>query len=184
MQLWLVRHAAPLIGDGICYGAMDVAADAKRTDETAERLAAELPSRITAHYSPLKRSAQLALALQALRPDLVLKPEPRLREMDFGAWEGRRWDAIARNDFDAWTADFAHYRPGAGESVQAFLARVASAWDEMQAGGIDAAWITHAGVIRAASLLASGVRTIARADQWPLGTPAFGERIVLEPPTS
>lgn len=182
MQLWLARHAAPLIESGVCYGALDVAADARQTTDAAHRLAAELPLALHVHFSPLQRCAQLAQALHALRPDLRLQEDPRLREMDFGEWEGRRWDAIGRDALDAWTADFARYRPGTGESTEIFFARVASAWDDLYAAGTDAAWITHAGVIRAASLLAVGVRTIARADQWPQSAPPFGQWAVVRMP--
>jgi hypothetical protein len=37
---------------------------------------------------------------------LVLKPDARLREMYFGAWELRPWAGIARAEFDTWLADF------------------------------------------------------------------------------
>jgi hypothetical protein len=36
-------------------------------------------------------------------------------------------------------------------------------------------WITHAGVIRAATLIAQGVRQVRSADQWPRDVLAFGE---------
>ena len=40
-------------------------------------------------------------------------------------------------------------------------------------------WITHAGVIRAATLLHRGLRQITRADQWPTATPGLGAWTVL-----
>ena len=40
MNLWLARHAQPLIGAGICYGVLDVAADAALTTAAAKALAA------------------------------------------------------------------------------------------------------------------------------------------------
>jgi alpha-ribazole phosphatase len=184
MQLWLARHAVPLIESGICYGAMDVASDAHETLKAAQRLASELPQALAVYYSPQQRCAALARALHDLRQDLVLQADPRLREMDFGAWEGQHWEAIDRGAFDAWTRDFAHHRPGGGESVGEFIARVAAAWDETVAGGRSAAWITHAGVIRAAGLLNSGIRAVSRADEWPRPAPPFGDWIVLRPPTS
>jgi alpha-ribazole phosphatase len=184
MRLWLARHAAPLIEGGVCYGALDVASDAHETLKAAQRLAQELPRALAVHHSPQQRCAALARALHDLRPDLAPEADPRLREMDFGTWEGRRWDAIDRGAFNAWTRDFARHRPGGGESVDGFIARVAAAWDETLAGGRCTAWITHAGVIRAAVLLNSGVRAVSRADDWPRLAPAFGEWIVLRPATS
>lgn len=175
LRLWLVRHARPLVAPGVCYGALDVAADAAATQEAAGALAAELPHGITVHASPLQRCEQLTQVLRGLRPDLTYKTDSRLAEMDFGAWEGRRWDAIARVELDAWTDAFASWRCGGGECVQGFMARVAAAWDEACTQDQPVVWITHAGVIRAATLLAQGLRQIGRADQWPVDAPAFGQ---------
>jgi alpha-ribazole phosphatase len=181
MTLWLVRHAKPLVEQGVCYGALDVAADATATREAAGALAAALPHSVTVHASPLQRCEQLALVLRGLRPDLAYWTDARLAEMDFGAWEGRRWDAIARSELDAWTDAFATWRCGGGECVQDFMARVAAAWDDACVQDPPTVWITHAGVIRAATLLAQGQRRISRADQWPVEAPAWGKWCVLAP---
>ena len=39
--------------------------------------------------------------LKGLRPDLACNTDARLREMNFGHWEGRRWDAIDRQEIDS-----------------------------------------------------------------------------------
>lgn len=173
MTLWAVRHAQPLVATGICYGALDMPADVHATQATAEKLAAMLPASCSVRSSTLQRCEQLAQTLSALRPDLMPNLDPRLREMDFGAWEGQRWDAIGQSALDAWTTDFAQHRPGGGESVQGFMQRVASAWDEK--GDAPTLWITHAGVIRACSLLHAGQRRITQASQWPQAAPGYGE---------
>lgn len=178
MTLWLARHAQPLVEPGICYGALDVAADAQATLAAAQRLAAVLPHGTLVTSSTLQRCEQLAQALYALRPDLTLIFDARLREMDFGDWEGQRWDAIGQPALEAWTADFARHRPGGGESVQMFMQRVAAAWDTV--GTQATLWITHAGVARACSLLAAGIRDIQQADQWPQAAPGYGEWIICE----
>ncbi len=183
MRLTLVRHAKPLVAAGICYGALDLDADAASTEAAALALSDVLPSSITLLSSPLQRCAQLTQALCLRRPDLDPRYDARLAEMDFGSWEGQRWDAIARAGMEAWTKDFAHYRPGGGESVSAFMARVAQVFDETRLAGRDAAWITHAGVIRAAQLLQRGVREVSNAASWPLHAPAFGRWIVMETAT-
>ena len=183
MKLWLVRHAQPLIEAGVCYGRLDMAADAQATRLCAQALAQTLPAGVALVTSPLQRCEQLAQVLLGLRPDLTCKKDPRLQEMDFGDWEGRRWDAIGQSALEAWVADFARHRPGGGESVQTFMQRVADVWDELWAGTpvplTDTVWITHAGVIRAATLLQSGLRQISQAEQWPTATPGFGEWRVL-----
>jgi alpha-ribazole phosphatase len=180
MKLWLVRHAQVLLPPGICYGATDVAADAVATLSAAKALAAELPPELPLWVSPLQRCEQLAQVLQGLRPDLAYKiTEPSLAEMDFGHWEGRAWSGIPQSDLDAWVADFAHHRFGGRESVAEVMQRVALVWEATRRAGQDAVWITHAGVIRAASLLHQGVRQVQRADQWPKEGPAFGRWLTL-----
>ena len=182
MKLWLLRHAQPLIDAGICYGRQDVAADAGATAQCALALAALLPHGIRVVSSPLQRCEQLAQALQGLRPDLAYITDPRLQEMDLGLWEGRAWQAIAQAELQAWTRHFADYAAGgSGESVTAFMARVASAFDELRGSG-DTLWVTHAGVIRAVKLLAQGLRQIERADQWPVDAPDYGQWRTLDLP--
>ena len=175
MQLWLVRHAQPLVAAGICYGRLDVAADADATAECARQLATQLPPGIRVISSPLQRCEQLAKALSIQKPDLAYKTDARLQEMDFGQWEGRAWQAIDRAELEAWTSDFANYSVGhGGESVAAFMRRISAAFDALPGDG-DTLWITHAGVIRAVELLAQGIRHIERADQWPLEAPKYGQ---------
>jgi alpha-ribazole phosphatase len=106
---------------------------------------------------------------------LVYNVDARLAEMDFGAWEGLAWNAVPRAELDAWTRSFASWRCGGAENVQTFMARVAAVWDETLERNQPTVWITHAGVIRAATLLARGQRQIEQADQWPLEAPAWGQ---------
>jgi alpha-ribazole phosphatase len=180
LNLWLVRHAQPLIAPGVCYGALDVPADAPATVRAAQALADCLPHGCQVICSPLQRCEQLAQILRGLRPDLIHKTDVRLAEMDFGQWEGQRWDALDRRELDSWTDDFAHWRCGGGESVQVFMARVAAVWDETRATeGRPTLWVTHAGVIRAAMLLGQGIRQVQQAALWPSEAPGFGEWRVL-----
>ena len=175
MTLWLVRHAQPLVAHGVCYGQLDLAAEPQATQLCAAALAKVLPTGMAGACSPLQRCEQLASVLIGLQPDLTLKNDPRLREMNFGEWEGRAWSDISRAELDDWTANFADYPVGkTGESVMQFMARVAAAFDELPTAA-DTLWVTHAGVIRAAQLLARGVRRVDRADQWPIDGPACGQ---------
>ena len=180
-QLWVVRHAQPLVAPGICYGALDVTADPAATAECARRLAVVLPHRLWVRHSPLQRCEQLAQSLQALRPDLASEADGRLVEMDFGTWQGRAWTDIAHADIEAWTPRFADHCPGGGESLASMLRRVAHALQEAhetaerQQG--DVLWISHAGVARCVQWLQDGRAANGvppQADQWPLEAPAPG----------
>ncbi len=178
MPLWLVRHAQPLLEPGVCYGALDMAADSQATHIAAQALAQQLPPGAFLHVSTLQRCELLRQQLCALRPDLAYKNDARLREMNFGQWEGQRWSLIPQDAYDAWTTDFWQYRFGGAESVAEFMARVEWAWCDAQAQsarGVAPVWLTHAGVIRAVSLLAQGVREVHDAALWPVDAPGFGQ---------
>jgi alpha-ribazole phosphatase len=179
VTLWLARHARPLVAPGICYGALDVAADAALTLTAAQALATGLPQNISVQVSPLKRCQQLADALQTLRPDLQLRTDARLREMDFGHWEGVPWSDIPRAAVDAWTADFAQHRFGGKESANEVLARVGSAWDALPAAQCTL-WIAHAGIAQASVLLHQGIRQVVQARDWPPPSLQYGESMVFE----
>ncbi len=191
MNLWLVRHAKPLIASGICYGALDVAADPQASEDAARLLADALPRRLSVRVSPAQRCQKLATALAFERGDLSFATDARLAEMDFGQWEGVAWDRIPRAAMEAWTADFGGHRFGGKESANEVIARVAAVWDAArQAVDPDLpihadhtangeVWITHAGVIRAARLIASGRRNVTHATQWPAQAPTYGAWIEL-----
>ena len=183
MKLWLVRHAQPLIEPGVCYGATDILADAQATATQARRLADLLPAGVRVYSSPLQRCESLASALCGLRADLMYQRDARLREMDFGRWEGRRWSDIDQDEFETWMSDFAEHCVGGGESVRALMNRVALALESTRkcvatSGDVtdgNAVWITHAGVIRAVTLLAKGVVQLSGAWQWPCEAPDYGQ---------
>lgn len=184
MRLWLVRHPLVQLPSGICYGASDVAADPAHTAECAVRLARELPGALSGWCSPLGRCTALAQALRQRRADLRLATDPRLAEMDFGQWEGQQWDSIGRAAMAQWTRDFVAHRPGGGESLAEFIARVELALQATAGSGLEqAVWITHAGVVKAVRWLLSGQGPIMRADQWPTDSLACGDWCVLELPS-
>lgn len=175
MALWIVRHATPLIASGVCYGALDVAAGAQHTLLAARALAQAIPLHCKVWVSPLQRCKQLADALSGIRPELKPQTDTRLREMDFGKWEGVAWDAIPLAAMQAWTDDFGAHRFGGMESANEVLARVADLWDAArQHPDEPQVWISHAGVARAAQLLSKGIRSVDSANQWPTDAPSYG----------
>jgi alpha-ribazole phosphatase len=194
MQLWMVRHAQPLIASGVCYGALDVAADRALSQAAATRLAAALPEGVQVQYSPLQRCELLVLLLKGLRADLTYKPEPDLREMDFGHWEGQRWDALDAQALQAWTDDFEHHAcGGSGESAGQFVRRVHGVLTRCAGHSTPTVWITHAGVMRAASWLCQskwaaawtqplGPQLGLSASDWPRDVLDFGQMQRLDWP--
>lgn len=184
--LWLLRHAHPVIDAGVCYGRLDVAADAARTAQAAKDFSGLLPAGSVLRHSPLQRCMQLANALAAVQPDLVpdLHCDPRLQEMDFGRWEGLRWAQIPRPDIDAWATDLATYAPGGGESLTAMLRRVQQAlqhsWGhDSGKDQRDVVWVTHAGVIRCVQWLQQHGNEQPTSTAWNLPAPGYGQWLAL-----
>ncbi|MEM8786962.1 MAG: histidine phosphatase family protein [Pseudomonadota bacterium] len=147
MGLIFLRHP-PVEGRGLCYGRHDPPLLADAPARIA-RATAALPPAPRLLASPAPRCRALAQAAAAAL-GLVLDYDPRLRELDFGTWEGRPWAAIPRAELDRWAEDPETRAPPGGETFAALKARVHAAL-----AGLDAAVIvTHAGPIRAARILA------------------------------
>jgi len=146
VQVFLIRHPRPLIEAGVCYGRLDV--DCEDPQPVAARL--RLPPATTIFSSPLRRARRLAEAL-AVAARAEVRLDARLAEIDFGDWEGRRWDDIDRQSIDDWAADVRNFTPPGGESVADLQRRVIGFSAELTAtfAGPRVALITHAGVIRA-----------------------------------
>jgi len=185
--LWLQRHAQPLVAPGVCYGRTDMAADDKATAAAAQALqsawtAEALPAG-TVWHSPLQRCTQLAAALQTQAPAFQLRACNDLAEMDFGAWEGQRWDGIAREEMQAWTADFMAYAPGGGESLATMMARITRALDaarqQARETGQPVLWISHAGGAQCAHWLLTRGQRLPLAKDWPSVKLAYGEWLRL-----
>ena len=175
MRLYLIRHPRPREAAGRCYGRLDLDLDAPPA-AAAARIAARLPADFRQWplwSSPARRCWQLAAALHP-----APHADARLLEMDFGAWEGRRWDDIARAALDAWAADPAGFAaPGGGESGRAVLARARACLATAQAAGLDRLiLVTHAGILRA--LLADHYRLQSR--HWPALRFAYEEVVTLD----
>ena len=143
MELYLIRHPEPDVAPGVCYGRSDIglAGDA---EIAAARLRAHLPAAAPVYSSPLTRCRTLAARLV---PEPLL--DARLVEMHFGEWELKRWDDIARAEFDAWAADLLNRAPPGGESAAQMLLRSLEFLADVQRAGLDAASVvTHGGLLR------------------------------------
>lgn len=102
--------------------------------------------------SPLQRCAAFASEL-ASRLQCPLRLDARLRELDFGDWEGRtpaelmqdQAEALGRFWQDPW-----QYGPPNGERLADFACRVQAALHELTGGtdGRHVLLVTHGGVIR------------------------------------
>ncbi|WP_144108471.1 alpha-ribazole phosphatase [Paraburkholderia sp. BCC1886] len=172
MDIVLIRHPAVAVDTGVCYGHSDVAL-AEDVEASSATLAVKLatlqvPAPRVLMSSPLTRCSALAASL-ANDFGCALSHDDRLKEMDFGAWEQQRWDAIDRTLLDDWAADFKHARAHGGESVTQFVERVQTWFDAFaQTRELTPAYVvTHAGVMRAIASLVLEV-SLERCLRWSL----------------
>jgi broad specificity phosphatase PhoE len=103
--------------------------------------------------SPLRRASETA----ALLTDQPVAIEPRLIEMDWGAFEGRTLAELRAEAPAAMAANEARgleFRPEGGESPREVRARLESLLADL--ADAPAVCVTHKGVIRAAVSLATG----------------------------
>jgi alpha-ribazole phosphatase len=168
------RHPLARGAHGRCIGHADLPVDPRRAKRLAHRIRAQarrwgLPRHVVT--SPLQRSA--AVGRWLARWGWRHRIDPALSEVDFGAWDGRRWADIPRGAVDAWCADFVHHAPGGGESVATLLERV---------GGFDPGAarvvVTHGGWLSAAAWLQSSGAAPAACASWP-GAPRHGSCTLL-----
>ncbi|SMH51484.1 histidine phosphatase family protein [Maritimibacter sp. HL-12] len=127
-EIWWVRHGPTHRKDMI--GWTDAPADLSDT-EALSRLAAYLPDAPVVS-SDLSRAVATADAILGARPRLGHLPG--LRELNFGAWEGRSAAELydeAPEIMTAYWNDPASIRPPGGESFTDLAARVNDALDAL-----------------------------------------------------
>ncbi len=148
MPVTLVRHTQPDVAADICYGSTDLKLAESFADEAADVVAALRHCEVLIS-SPLLRCKLLADVI-ADRFSVAVQIDERLREMDFGRWEGRAWTEIPRVEIAMWSEDFMHARPHGGESVAMLHARTRDVLADYQDSEQHHVFVTHSGVIKAA----------------------------------
>ncbi|WBX72757.1 alpha-ribazole phosphatase [Tenacibaculum pacificus] len=146
MEIILVRHTTPNIEKGICYGQADIGVIDTFSEEI-QPILKEVPvnDTETAYYSsPLKRCKLLAEQLS----DTIIFDD-RLKELDFGDWELKKWDEINDPELDIWMNDFVNITVTNGESYIDLHTRTVQFLNELKSLKKQRVVIvTHAGVIR------------------------------------
>ena len=144
MEIYLIRHTTPKIEKGICYGQSDIEL-AHSFEEEAQKVLNQLPQQFDVVYSsPLKRCNQLATLIN---PNYIA--DPRLKELNFGDWELKKWEDIPSNKITPWYDDWVNVPNKNGESCFQLVERMKSFLDE-QSNLNRVAIVTHSGLIRSA----------------------------------
>lgn len=176
MKLFLVRHPQPVVEPGICYGRRDLHVDLAHLEAVAQALGRLLPPGLAAYSSPLFRCARLAARLQEQGHVEAVQIDQRLIEMHFGRWEGCAWDALPREEIDAWGAALESWAPPGGESLGAMAARCDAFLAAVRERGEDALAVTHAGPMQVMMKRLRG-ESLARFGGSRL---AFGDLVTIE----
>jgi broad specificity phosphatase PhoE len=163
----LVRHAAHDLLDRVLAGRMDgiplSTAGRQQAAELARRLS---PLRLTGvQSSPRERAAETA-AIIAEEAGLPLEISPALDEIDFGAWTGRSFAALAQDpSWRRWNEQRETSRPPGGESMVEAQERLLAHIAHVNASEpkCRVVMVTHAEIIRSAVLNARSLPLEA----WP-----------------
>ncbi len=146
MEIYLVRHTTPDIEKGICYGQSDIGlADSFLSEitEVHNKIPIDKISKI--YCSPLQRCKLLA---ETFNKPITFDND--LKELNFGNWELKAWDAIDKSEITPWMEDFVHVKVPKGESYVTLQKRMLDFYHSLDHTSEEKIIIvTHAGPIRA-----------------------------------
>ena len=182
LRVALIRHPPARIAAGLCYGRLDLGlapGAAERVTALAAALRAFPARRIWT--SPARRCAEPAAMLGAAL-ELAPVADPRLLELDFGAWEGLAWDAVPRAALDRWAADPLGFAPPGGESGAALITRVRGFAATLRARGEDCVVVAHGGPLRLLPALLRGEAPDLLAPAPAQGALTFVEAVAFPGP--
>jgi alpha-ribazole phosphatase len=150
-RVLFIRHAETEMAGRYCgHSDPDLNAQGRAQLTTlAQSLAEEMLD--TIYSSDLRRAASTAKAIAAGR-DIPQVLRPELREIDFGDWEGMRWEDIERLDPEYaqnWMKSYPNLPAPSGESFEDFERRVLTEVNRLINGSRGPiAVVTHGGVLR------------------------------------
>jgi len=143
MEIHLIRHTAVENPENLCYGFAEMPLrkgyidDFKMLD-------------IDKDYDVIVSSPSERCRFLADYFKFDYQTDERLREMNFGNWELKKWTDISEEEINPWYNDFIRVNASEGENLLEMQSRVLNFWQELiQKKDIKKALIvTHAGAIR------------------------------------
>ena len=144
MELYVIRHTEVQNPNNLCYGNYDISL--KPNYEHKSKIFFEnLPNDLDQIYSsPSKRCTDL-LDLHNLNFNI----HNDLRELDFGDWEGKKWDDIDQTHLNYWMEDYVNRSPKNGEKmIDLYKRSIEFTYKLVELDLQKILLVTHAGVIR------------------------------------
>lgn len=168
-ELYLLRHGqTDWNKQSIFQGQTDI--ELNETGIAEAKKAADIFTKIKLDHiysSDLKRAKKTA-SFVAAQKDLKIKEDSNAREMNFGDWEGLKFDQIKEqytDELEAWQDDPLHNSPSNGEQMLDFKKRIVDFFNQIieENKGDKILVVTHGGVIK---LYLSVVLGSELADFW------------------
>ncbi|MBI4929325.1 MAG: alpha-ribazole phosphatase [Bacteroidetes bacterium] len=153
MEVYLIRHTETILGKDYCCGQSNIPLQRPflaTHDKIVNNL--KIPKAVL-YSSPLERCKQLANHFRMYNESIQkMHFDDRLKEMNFGDWEMKKWDEINQEQLNKWMADFVNEKAPRGECFIDLNERVKEFFNEMILSSNNESEaiviITHAGVIR------------------------------------
>lgn len=148
MTILLIRHGKTLANEQHLYcGSTDLSLSDAGRAELRGRVV-EVSDSCRYYSSGMKRANE---TLELLFGGVTYEAAPRLREVDFGSFEMKSYDALKEDpEYLAWiTGDNMANTPPGGESGNAMTERVVAAFEAIVTRQENAVVVTHGGVIAA-----------------------------------
>ena len=143
MEIHLIRHTAVDNPENLCYGFAEMPLRKEYSDDF-KNLNLDNGFELVIS-SPAQRCCLLAEHFK-----FKFSTDERIREMNFGNWELKKWTEIPEEEINPWYKDFINIKASGGENLIEMQTRVISFWNELVAkkdiGKV--LIIAHAGGIR------------------------------------
>jgi len=143
MEIHLIRHTAVENPDHLCYGFAEM--PLRESFEEDFKLIQIDKDFDLIMSSPSQRCQMLAKYFK-----FNCQTDERIREMNFGDWELKKWSEIPEEEINPWYEDFVHVKVKNGENLLEMQTRVSEFWNELisKENMNKVLVITHTGVIR------------------------------------
>ena len=148
MHFFFLRHTSLNVEPNIFYGQTDLDVSDSFRDELKiikNKIKKENINinKMNLYSSPLKRCKKLA---KSLKEKIYL--DNRLKEMNLGDWEMKKFSSIPEAEIRSWEEDLLNYKIPNGETNKEFLSRLKNFTDEITQLSFDEVFIVaHAGSI-------------------------------------